>query len=241
MATTLESRADLRAAFFTRMNASDDDDSLGEFYADPDEAANRYIQQGLDSAQAWTIEVCDPLRWLSAFGAPLEWQTDDPMGLYVPLPDNFLRLSGDAYHSAIIQPNGLPWGQEIEDPRERHWHNRLRGYYLANNRLYLAHKSSKPPRCSIVEYHFRLPILADDADTIDFPLQDRWIIVAFAAWHAIKDDWPAGGQEMESKIERDLEHWQREIAKRQRRTRKPRRIRSFKPVGANLLLGRRHG
>lgn len=223
------------------MNSGPDDDGLAEGFASADEHANSYIQQGLDSAQAWTIEVCDPLRWLSAFGAPLEFQTDDPMGLYVPLPDNFLRLSGDAYHSAIIQPNGLPWGQEIQDPRERHWMNRSRGYYLANNRLYLAHKSQKPPRCSVVEYHFRHAVLADDTTLIDFPLQDRWLIVAFAAWHAVKDDWVPGGGEMQGKIEQDLDHWKREIAKRQRRTRKPRRIRSYKPIGPNLLLGRRHG
>lgn len=239
MATVLNNREDIRAAFYSRLNTSADDDALAEGFASAEEHANEYVQLGIDSAQAWTIEVCDPLRWLARFNLA-DWQ-DDCIGTYHELPADFLRLSGDDRHSAIIRPNGSPWGRQLEDNRRRHQFRFEHAYYLANDRIYLIDKSPRPPTGSQCEYHHRLAVVETDADPIDFPLHDRWLIVAYACWHAVKDSWIPGAAEMESKVERDLEHWRQEVARRQRRSRQPRRMRTPAALGPNLLLGRRYG
>lgn len=239
MATTLQDRGDLRAAFYTLMNSDPDDDSLGEHYTDPDEAANRYLQQGLESAQMYVIEYAadGAMRWLKRLD--VTWTDDPDVGEFVDLPDDFLRLSGDETHSPLLDGTGRPWGALVRG-RERNRMRFGRGMYLRNNRLYLVRQATRPDP-AVLEYHYRLPVLADDADTIEFPVADRWLIVAYAGQHAIMDAWPAGGQETELKVDRNLRYWKSELARRWRRSRQPQKIRTPQHVGPGLILGRRFG
>jgi hypothetical protein len=240
-------RTHLRAAFFNLLNTSADDEALGEHYADATEAANVYIQRGLESAQAFVIDFGDPSYWLVR-SQPLTWSKDEvtgtvvsaDLGWWATLLSDFLRLAGDEHHSALLDADGRPWGRQI-DPRDRHEYRGAEAYYLGRyGRLYLVPETSPPANASMEYYRRVLPLTSDDylttAGAPDFqPVADRWIIVAFAADHAIYDSWPAGGAEMERKIRQNLAYWKEEMIRRWRRTRQPRRLRRPRHIGPNMI------
>ncbi len=241
MSTTLITRADLRAAFYTLLNSSATDEALAENYTDAVEAANRYIQQGVESAQLHVIEYIDPMRWFARTG-PLVWVLDPVTGEHThPLPDDFLRLSGDrdGGWSAIIEStNSWPWGREI-DPRDRHRLRGWSGYYLRGDQIIIL-PDATPPNQATLEYHYTHPLLTDDDDQdIEFLHPERWLIVAFAGNHAVMDAWPAIGADGIARVEKTLKYWKREIGARGRRSRAPRSFRGSRHVGPNLILGTR--
>lgn len=247
----LGTRPQLRAAFYTLMNSGPDDDALAEHYGSADEAANRYIQQGLEAAQFHIIEYRDAMRWV-ARSPELVWDFNR-IGYFAELPCNFLRISGDRYHSALLDRQNRPWGRQL-DGRERNRHRFGPIYYIRNERIYLVQDImgppgglGRPPPGLQLEYHYRHPYLTsddpdavDDCGRIDFEIPDRWLIVAFAGYFAIHDAWPAGGPEMTQKVTNNLEFWKAEVSRRHRRDRSPKRVRKWQHIGPNMLLGHRY-
>lgn len=241
-AEVLGTRPLLRAAFYTLMNSGPDDDALAEHYGSADEAANRYIQQGLEAAQFHIIEFRDAMRWI-ARSPELVWDFNR-IGYHTELPCNFLRISGDRCHSALLDRQNRPWGRQL-DSRERNRHRFGAIYYIRNERIYLVDDTRPQPGLQL-EYHYRHPFLTsddpealDDCGKIDFEIADRWLIVAFAGFYAIHDSWPAGGPEMTQKVTNNLEYWKAEVSRRHRRDRSPKRVRKWQHIGPNLLLGHR--
>lgn len=208
------------------------------------------------------------MRWLKRLG-PITWLDDPGVGKYVDLPDDFLRLSGDETHSCLLDRAGRPWGQLLDGrERNRHrfghgFYLRNDRLYLIRNApapkdAVLEYHFRHPELTSDSGGGSGSGLWADGlwadglwadglwatgaspvAGDIDFPVADRWLIVAFAGYHAVMDAWVPGGNAMTTKVEANLKYWKAELARRQRRSRQPRRIRSRKPIGPNLLLGRR--
>ena len=74
-----------------------------------------------------------------------------------------------------------------------------------------------------MDYIRRVPILEDDTP-VDFPEEDRGLIVAFAAYHAREESWYTGGPQGDLKMDRNLQTRKRQAWRRARRTSAPRRV-----------------
>jgi hypothetical protein len=226
----LTDRASLKRALYRLMDTDDADDDLIEHDNTGETLEGVYLmlQQGLESAQLHVIDKGMEEFWLTETSA-LTTTGSDP-DRYVDLTSaasDLLRMYGDDQNSALRSTSGVRWGTLV-DAKDRH---RVRGnyYYLRKERLYLA-KGASLPTGTVMDYIYRLPILADDTD-VDFPDADRPLIVAFAAVHAMEENWLPGGPEMEQKLERNLLRRKNEAYRRARRSQKP------KTVDAGRMLG----
>jgi hypothetical protein len=219
----LLNRAALRRAFYALLNTDANDAALIEHEAAGDDTANRYLQQGLWSAQGYIVTFGDANRWLVE--APVDFSAEDNGRAYMPLPERLLRLAGDEESSAMYNPtDGQEYGRLIPTAER----NRIRGqraYYLLNDRIYLVADAPLPDPGSVVAFNqLAAPITDDDLD-FDFPLEFRELVVAYAGQHAISDAWPLGGDEMERKVLRKTAYWEAEVVSRSRRTRQAKRFR----------------
>jgi hypothetical protein len=214
MAETLTDRASLERAFYRLLNTDQTDDALTEHdpAGYPREAVYQALQQGVYDAQDWLIRSGLKDRWLET--ASLSSWTADGDFQYEDLPTDFLRLQGDERTSALRDSSGH-WGRLIGSE----YRYRVLGnyYWLQNERIYVAEAATIPTAGLSLDYHFRHPQLAD-ATTVDFPVEDRPLIVACAAVGAMEESWLAGGPEMEAKLDRNLTRRQNAALRRVRRT-----------------------
>lgn len=234
-AFTLTNRAALRRAFYRLTGTAATDDALTEHDSEVLEAVHYHLQRGLWSAQEYLISV-GTTRWLTRADAT-PWVADGDL-TYLALPDDFLRLSGDERVSPFLVnntrrtlgvssnfDNGLSIGAS---------------YWVEGDRLY-AGKGVTAPTGLQVEYIHRHPLVTSDDENaaggaIDFPVEDRPLIVAFAAAHAMVESWLPGGPDMEAKIDRNLAMAKAESARRSRRTREPRKMRPPEVLGTRWWL-----
>lgn len=231
MSETLTDRASLKRALYRLLNTDATDDALTEH--DPAgyslEAIYQALQQGAWDAQLWLIERGLNDRWI-AEDTSLSFTEDADGSQYEALPADFLRLAGDESHSGLYRTGtGESWGYEIDFlDRRRVWGNY---FWFQNERLYLA-RGSNPPTDLALQYYFRLATLADDT-TVDFPVEDRGLIVAYAAVRAMAESWLAGGPELEAKLREYLQRLQVQAVKRIRRSRTPHKIRVRRMLGTH--------
>lgn len=230
MAFTLDDRTDLRRAFFRLTDTSAADTSLIEQDTESNEAVHYFIQHGLWSAQDFLLSSGAASRWLKV-GTAITWSgSDDTGGRYVALPADFLRLAGDENRSALSEANNVRWGQQLNEEESGAYGDY---YYLKNERLYLT-RGASPQNTLYINYHHRHEVLAADNTTIDFPLLDRPLIVAWAAQHALADNWLP--DTAAAKVQQAMAYWKREAASRARRTRQPAKLRAARVDNPGSLI-----
>jgi len=228
----LTNLASLQRAFYRLTDTASDDDSLIEHDSTTLEAVNQFLQYGANDAQDYLMDCGLSDRWVKQQGPITSWSGSDSAdgGRYVSLSSDFFRLSGDDYTSALREADGTRWGQ-LMDFRDRF---RVRGnrYWLQNEQLWIA-RGANPPTSLIMDYHFRLPTLS--SGTVDFPTEDRPLIVAYAAKRAMEDSWLPGGPEMEQKISRKVDTCEKRAFRRSRRSRMQRKLRPKPTIGTHYF------
>jgi len=251
VAFVIENRPDLRRAFYRLLAISPNDDALTEHDSEIQETVHYFLQSGIWNAQYWLLTNTEVKRWLRPVG-PILLSPDsnnpeapvwvrDPVSnsLSITLPTDFIRLAGDAQDTALYlqqgggnTSGGRVWGQQI-DQRDK---NRMRGnwFYLLNDELRLT-PTANPPANLFFDYYYRHPLLTEDDDPLEFPVDVRPLIVAEAAVMALSEAWlPFEEPESESRILRNLDYWRRISSSRARQTRRPQQFRGRKnPYGTN--------
>ena len=228
----LTDRASLKRALYRLMDTDDDDDDMIE-HDNTGEALEGILlslQQGLESAQLFLIDKSLEEYWLTTTSALTLTGTDPDR--FFTLPTDFLRMYGERRMSALRSASGTRWGVPI-DVKMR-WRMVGNFYYLRNERLYVV-KGASFPNGTLMDYIYRLPILADGSD-VDFPAADRPLIVAFAAIHAMQENWMPGGQEMEAKLEANLKHRKNEAFRRARRSQEPKTVDPGEMIGDHWFV-----
>ena len=178
------------------------------------------LQQGAEDAQAYMLKAGS--TWWLETSEPLDFQPQSDGRLAVTLPEGFRRLYGDGERSALHDARGTRWGVEIEPDLQ--WDGTRNGYFLSGDKLRLVSNAS-PPAGLMMDYVRRIAEIRDGTD-VDFPEDDRSLIVAFAAFHAREESWYTGGPAGDRKIERNLGSKKSQAWTRARRTSTPRRART---------------
>ena len=226
----LTNLASLQRAFYRITDTASDDDSLIEHDDSSLEAVNQFLQYGLNDAQDYLMDCGRSERGVSQATAITSWSgtESDDGGRYKALESDFFRLAGDDMTSALRKIDGTRWGSLV-DFRDRF---RVRGnrYWLQGTNLWSA-RGANPPASLIYDYHHRLPTLS--SATVDFPSEDRPLIVAYAAERAMEDSWLPGGQEMEAKIRNKVRTCEQRAFRRSRRSRTPRKLRPKPTLGTH--------
>ena len=229
----LTNLASMQRAFYRLTDTAADDDSLIEHDASTLEAVNQFLQYGLNDAQDYMIDCGLSDRWVSQATAITSWSGTESGdgGRYKALESDFFRLSGDDMTSALRKTDGTRWGHLV-DFRDRF---RVRGnrYWLQGTNLWIA-RGASPPASLIYDYHHRLPTLS--SDTVDFPTEDRPLVVAYAAERAMQDSWLAGGEEMMVKIQANRRACEQRAFRRTRRSRTMRKLRPKPTIGTHYFV-----
>ena len=226
----LTNLASMQRAFYRLTDTASDDDSLIEHDDSTLEGVNQFLQYGLNDAQDYMMDCGLSDRWVSQATAITSWSgtESDDGGRYKALESDFFRLSGDDMTSALRKIDGERWGHLV-DFRDRF---RVRGnrYWLQGTNLWIA-RGASPPASLIYDYHHRLATLS--SATVDFPSEDRPLIVAYAAERAMQDSWLPGGEEMLVKIQANRRACEQRAFRRTRRTRTMRKLRPKPTVGTH--------
>ena len=228
----LTNLASMQRAFYRLTDTASDDDSLIEHDDSTLEGVNQFLQYGLNDAQDYMMDCGLSDRWVSQATAITSWSgtESDDGGRYKALESDFFRLSGDDMTSALRKIDGTRWGHLV-DFRDRF---KVRGnrYWLQGENLWIA-RGASPPASLIYDYHHRLPTLS--SATVDFPSEDRPLIVAFAAERAMQDSWLPGGEEMMVKIQATRRACEQRAFRRPRRSRTMRKLRPKPTVGTHYF------
>ena len=228
----LTNLASMQRAFYRLTDTAADDDSLIEHDGSTLEALNQFLQYGLNDAQDYMMDCGLSDRWVSQATAITSWSGTEANngGRYKALESDFFRLSGDDVTSALRQIDGTRWGHLV-DFRDRF---RVRGnrYWLQGTNLWIA-RGASPPASLIYDYHHRLATLS--SGTVDFPSEDRPLIVAYAAERAMQDSWLPGGEEMLVKIQANRQACERRAFRRTRRSRTMRKLRPKPTIGTHYF------
>jgi hypothetical protein len=226
----LEDRAALRRAFYRLTGSAPDDDGLTEHDSEALEAVHQHLQYGLWDAQEYLVSVGEPGRWVKA-ATLTGWTSEVDGRRYIALPSDFLRLAGDERTSALRDGNGFAWGALVQgDARLQNFDPSA--YWLENERIYVGSLASFPTTLTFL-YHHRHAVLETDSTAIDFPVEDRPLIVAFAAERASAEPWFPGGADAVQAIRVVLAEAKQRAARRARRTREPRKLRPPPGLGTH--------
>jgi hypothetical protein len=236
----LTDQSSVRRAVYRLTNLSDDDSAMIEHDQSSLEGINLAVEDGLRDSQEWLLRAHYPDHWL-VVGTPVTVQGSDTdaAGRYVELEDDFLRLFGDENASAFYVPTraGLAtnrfWGRQLNGPREGRQF-RGDGYWVEGDRIRLT-RSARPLNGLVYDY-IRQTTPPADGTPIDFPDYERSLVAAFAAVHAMENNFLPAGPEMETKIDRNLTRRKSQAWKRARRTTGPRKIRPPVPSSARWFL-----
>jgi hypothetical protein len=217
----IEGLPDLRRAFYRLIGVAPGDRMLEIYDSEPGETVHYYIQHGLWNAQYFVITNTTANRWVKQ-SAPLTFTLDSASNeKYAELPDDFIRAAGDEQRSALWVP-GQPgrWGTMMRF-EDRHYKHSHRGYYLQNDRIWM-HRNSAPPAGLVMDYYYQHPVLDDDSDPIDFPIEDRPLIAVEAAYLAMMEAWaPLDDLDTKQRIAGAWDYWRGVVASRSRLTKRP--------------------
>lgn len=217
----LTDRDSLLRAMYRLLDTDAGDGALTEH--DPEDSPLQgitlHLQQGAEDAQEYLIGAGS--TWWHEASEPLTYSTASDGRQYVELPDDFRRLFGAQDRSALHDSTGRGWGIEITPDLK--WRSpTLSAYYLERDRLWLTQGAS-PPTGLRMDYIRRVGDIVDGTP-VDFPEEDRTLIVAYGAFHAREEHWYTGGQQGEMKLDRNLQVKKRQAFKRARRSSAPRKI-----------------
>lgn len=233
MSFLLEDRPSLRRAFYRLTGTSADDDALAEHDSEALEAVHQHLQYGLWDAQEYLLSVGDPSRWVKS-ATLTGWVSEADGRKYVALPDDFLRLAGDERTSALRSVDGREWGS-LAQADARLYAYSPSAYWIEGERLFLGTGATIPTGDITIYYHFRHAVLAAEDTPIDFPVEDRPLIVAFAAeLYAAEPSFPGGSEGMAS-IRVAVAQAKQKAARRARRTREPRKLRPPPALGTHYF------
>lgn len=204
------------------------DDALLQVGDAQDDIAYTFLTIGSRNAQRWLLN-CGWVGWRKRSPA-LTFSGDDATdgGRRTSVPSDFLRAytvrDDHGRYSALVEPDGQRWAAEIAAPEASY---REGDYYYfrhgtAGEELWLARKAV-PPTTLYLDYHYLHPAWSG-AVTIDFPLEQRYLIVAEAADAAKEEGWLPGGPELEAKIGRRVAQARQAAASFARRSRRPREL-----------------
>lgn len=241
MPYTLDNRDKLRRAFWRLCDTSSSDDALIEQDSETNESVHYFLMQGLWLAQDYVIRYLEASRWVKTSSA-IVWVAETDGSYSVALPTDVLRLSAkedDPTFSALHEANGKPWGRLCRW-EDRYLQSNLDRYFLANTSLYRV-SGSNPPATLYFDYHFRHPTLSSDDGTvatgaIDFPLEWRPLIVAYAGIVASTEGWLPDGSNTKTKLEANLAFWQTRCGGGFRRSRGGQHLRAARVLNGNRWL-----
>lgn len=214
----LTDRQSLLRAMYRLLDTDAQDGALTEFDETDGEGLSLHLQQGAEDAQSYMLGAGS--SWWNQTSEALDFDELDDGRRRVELPDDFRRLFALPKRSALHDGTGQRWGVEI-DP-ELKWEGPSNAYYIEGSYLWLVRRAAPPPNL-VMDYIRRVPAIADGKD-VDFPAEDRTLIVAFAALHAREEHWYTGGQAGDMKLERNLQVKRRQAFRRARRTSGPKRL-----------------
>lgn len=213
------------SAFYRLVGTETDDTELTLRGETPDQVANEFLTRGVRRAQRWMINMGYD-GWRKRTGALTFTGSDDvDGGKKITLPNDYLRAYGSDRQSALREPDGKQWGQEINTEKD---FRRGDLYYYRGDELWVT-KDANFPATLFLEYHF-VHAAWDASVTIDFPIDARPLIIAYAAELAKEDNWLPGGQEMKVGIVRALmsaKEEARDVARPSKTPRKFRRPKRF--------------
>ncbi|WP_425153959.1 hypothetical protein [Candidatus Palauibacter sp.] len=221
------------------MSASPDDEALVEHDASELEGLNLAIEQGARNAQLWLMDHGAEERWITHAGPlPAPSGSDsEPGGRYWDLMSpavipqrNFLRLAGDHELSAFYVPGAAGqhakrWGREtlMDDGLMR----RGNSWWLENDRVRLS-RGADPPAGLHLAYYYKVDVPA--SRTLDFPEDDRWLVVAETAAFLKEQSWFPFGDDQKAAIDRYVDYHRGNARRRTRRSREPHRTRARRLV-----------
>lgn len=233
MATTLANRAELRAAFYRLTATSASDGALTEHDVSAGDNVNGLLLAGMRDAQLFLVSAGAGAQWKTV-SAALSFSGSDSVngGRYAALPADFLRLFGDDYNSALRTPDGDRWGKLIA-VEDRHLKGNL--YWLEGNNLWVA-RQARLPSGLVADYTYRVPELTDDSTAPDFPLDDRPLIVAYAAARFVDHPNYPGRDDLRARVLSYLREMERHAATRARRTRQPRKMKARRTTGSHWFI-----
>lgn len=215
----------LTEAFYRLLGTESGDVALTERGESADEVAYIYLTRGVRNAQRFMLKNGYP-GWRKRSSA-ISWAGTDETdgGRYYTLPSDFLRADGRGGRSALVEPDGTQWGEEIRADQDHFTGNY---YYLAGTQLWLT-RNAEPPATLYLLYFYLHPAFAADT-VLDFPVEARPLIVAEAANDAKEEDW-LPERDTERRIERALMHARLQAMDVCRQTRQPRVMRGPKRSG----------
>tara|TARA_Y100000310_G_scaffold273098_1_gene288387 strand:- start:2325 stop:3041 length:717 start_codon:yes stop_codon:yes gene_type:complete len=233
--STLTNRALLLDEFFRLVNADITDDDMIEHDPSDGDGAYQLLQAGCWDAQLYLIDCGVGSRWAKTTSA-LTFTGTDP-DKYVALPADFLRLESDHRRSGLRTTAGISWGREI--PFRNRFDHFGNCFYMRGNeatsgsegelRLYVV-RGSAPLTGMVADYFYKHATLAD-ATTVDFPEEDRQLIVAFAALRASFQSWFSGGMEGRQLLQQNLDFMKQQAWRRSRFSRQPKMVQPHAMVG----------
>lgn len=222
----LTDRASLLREFYRITGTSGSDRAAVVHDSGTLEGLYNFLQHGAWDAQLYLIQIGEAARWLTTSTLTSSW-TDGTVGYYTALPADFLRLAGDEQQGALHYPNGRRWGKLIE------FRDRLSAgvncYWIQEENLWKS-IGSGPPTDLKISYHERLATLADST-TVDFPIEHRPLIPAFAAERALYQAWFPLDDNGKATVMANLKSLKRKARSQSRRTMQPRTIRRPATVG----------
>lgn len=214
----------IRRGVYRLTNLDDDDAAMIEHDASSLEGINIMVHEGLNDAQEWMLRAAYPDPWLVVgTDVVVSGSDSDAGGRYMDLESDFLRLFGDENATAFYVPGNPPryWGRQLPGPREGR-HIRGDGYWVEGDRVRFT-RNAKIKNNLVYDY-IKKPDEPADGTNIDFPEIDRGLVVAFAARHAMENNFLPAGPEMETKIARNLQFRKTQAWKRARRTTAARKL-----------------
>jgi hypothetical protein len=228
----LTALADYRNAFYRKVGTVSSDDALVENGETAGAVADLCLTHGFRTAQRFLISHGQAWRWVKRSTA-ITWSGTEAAdgGRYSALPSDFLMLAHRGKSeatSAIREANGEGWGYEIDF---EHSHERGNFYYLKNERLYIT-RGANPPATVYLEYVFQHPAFAD-AVTVDFPLEIRELVIAYAAQHGASDSWYPRADT--NAIAQSVNFWEKQGALFAKRSRNPRKQTAPKTAGTRYF------
>ena len=217
----LTDRQSLLRALFRLLDTDAGDGALIEHdpASAPLEGITMHLQQGAEDAQEYLIGAGS--TWWHETSEPLTFGRATDNRQWAELPTDFRRMFSSPDRSALYDTNGRAWGVEISPELSRRSPS-LNAYWIAGNRLWLPRRAT-PPVGLVMDYIRRIGSINDN-ENVDFPEDDRTLIVAWAALHAREEHWYTGGQPGMMKIDRNLQVKKRQAFKRARRTSAPRKV-----------------
>ncbi len=215
----------IRDAFYRLVGTVPDDTALSEMSESENDVAYIYLTQGCHTAQKYLLDQAY-LGWRQRSDA-LTWTGTDATtgGRYSSLPSDYLRADGNRDRSALVKAGGDRWGRQIDQENDTAKGNY---FYFIGDEIWLARGASPPT--VYLKYHYQHPEWVSDV-TIDFPLDVRPLLIAYAANLAKNENWFTGSAEEKLAIREAVSQAENNARKYARQTKQPRQWRKKPTYG----------